>query len=69
MPSVVFVKPDSLVDGHPASSKLGLFEAMLENILGKLKSHPDLFKETAFIVTFDAGVIGTKPVHYPITVK
>jgi phospholipase C len=55
LPSISYVKPDSLVDGHPASSKLDLFEAMLENILDKLKAHPDLFKETAFIVTFDEG--------------
>jgi phospholipase C len=26
--AVSFVKPDGLLDGHPASSKLGLFEAM-----------------------------------------
>ena len=53
LPAVSYVKPDSLVDGHPASSKLDLFEAMLENILDKLKKHPELFEETAFIVTFD----------------
>jgi phospholipase C len=53
LPSIAYVKPDSIVDGHPASSKLSLFEAMLENILDKLKAHPDLFEETAFIVTFD----------------
>ena len=28
---------------------------MLENILDKLKAKPELFKETAFIVTFDEG--------------
>jgi phospholipase C len=55
LPSIAYVKPDSLVDGHPASSKLDLFEAMLENILDKLKAHPELFEETAFIVTFDEG--------------
>jgi phospholipase C len=55
LPSVAFVKPDSIVDGHPASSKLDLFEAMLENIVDKLKAHPDLFRETAFFVTFDEG--------------
>jgi phospholipase C len=55
LPSIAYVKPDSLVDGQTASSKLDLFEAMLENILGKLKAHPDLFEETAFIVTFDEG--------------
>ncbi len=53
LPSVAFVKPDSLVDGHPASSKFPLFEAMLENILDKLTADPLLFNETAFLVTFD----------------
>jgi phospholipase C len=55
LPSVAYVKPDSLVDGHPASSKLNLFEAMLENIVDKLKKHPQLFKNTALLVTFDEG--------------
>src|SRR5262249_1811971 len=39
LPAVSFVKPDSFVDGHPASSKLNLFEAMLEKIVDKLTSH------------------------------
>jgi phospholipase C len=55
LPSVVYVKPDSIVDGHPASSTLDLFEAMTENIVDKLKRHPELFKETALFVTFDEG--------------
>ena len=55
LPSVAYVKPDSLVDGHPASSKLNLFEAMLDKILDKLQAHPDLFKDTALFVTFDEG--------------
>jgi phospholipase C len=55
LPSVAYVKPDSIVDGHPASSTLDLFEAMVENIVDKLKSHPDLFKETALFVTWDEG--------------
>src|SRR5690242_5459251 len=55
LPAVSFVKPDSFVDGHPASSKLDLFEAMLQNILDKLVSHPALFKDTALFVAFDEG--------------
>jgi phospholipase C len=55
LPSVAYVKPDSLVDGHPASSKLDLFEAMLENIVDKLLAQPELFEETALFVTFDEG--------------
>jgi phospholipase C len=55
LPAVAYVKPDSLIDGHPASSKLDLFEAMLENIVDQLKAHPETFEDTAFIVTFDEG--------------
>lgn len=40
---------------HPASSKLDLFEAMLENIVDQLKKNPDLFRDTALFVTFDEG--------------
>jgi len=55
LPAIAFVKPDSLVDGHPASSKLDLFEAMLENIVDQLTAHPSLFKDTALFVAFDEG--------------
>jgi phospholipase C len=55
LPAVAYVKPDSLVDGHPASSTLDLFEAMTENIVDKLRKHPELFKETVFFVTMDEG--------------
>jgi phospholipase C len=36
LPAVSFVKPDGLLDGHPANSKLDLFEAMVKNILNRL---------------------------------
>jgi phospholipase C len=55
LPAVSYVKPDSIVDGHPASSTLDLFEAMVENIVDKLKAHPELFESTALLVTFDEG--------------
>jgi phospholipase C len=55
LPAVVYVKPDSIVDGHPASSTLDLFEAMAENIVDKLKAHPDLFRDTVLFITFDEG--------------
>src|SRR5260370_30644524 len=51
LPAVSFVKPDSFVDGHPASSKLGLFEAMLENIVDQMNGQ----KDTALFVAFDEG--------------
>src|SRR4029077_11061223 len=55
LPAVSFVKPDGLLDGHPASSKLDLFEAMLKKIVDHLNANQDLFASTALIVTFDEG--------------
>jgi phospholipase C len=55
LPSVSYVKPDGLIDGHPASSKLDLFEGMVENIYDHLKTNPELMETTAFIITFDEG--------------
>ena len=55
LPAVSFVKPDGLLDGHPASSKLDLFEAMLKKIVDHLQARPKLFADTALIVTFDEG--------------
>jgi len=49
------VKPDGLLDGHPASSKLDLFEAMLKKIVDHLNANQELFASTALIVTFDEG--------------
>lgn len=53
LPSVSFVKPSGLVDGHPQSSKLDLFEALLDNIVDRVRAKPELFAETAIIVTWD----------------
>jgi phospholipase C len=53
LPVVSFVKPDGLVDGHPATSKLDLFEAMLQKILDTLDANPQLKATTALFITFD----------------
>jgi len=55
LPAVAFVKPDSFLDGHPASSKLDLFEALMATILHKLQANPGLFQETALFIAFDEG--------------
>src|SRR5260221_166007 len=55
LPSVSFAKPDGLLDGHPQSSKLGLFEAYLRNILDRLDQNPRLKAKTAVFVVFDEG--------------
>ena len=55
LPAVSFVKPDGLLDGHPASSKVDLFEGMLQKIVDTLDANPDLKADTALFVTVDEG--------------
>jgi phospholipase C len=55
LPSVSYVKPSGIVDGHPASSKLNLFEGFVKKIVDEVKSNPKLWAETAIFVTFDEG--------------
>ncbi len=55
LPAFAIVKPSGLVDGHPASSKLDLFEGFTKKIIDLIKSKPDLWKDTAIFVTFDEG--------------
>ena len=53
LPAVSFGKPDGLLDGHPQSSKVDLFEAYVLNILAALDANPKLKAETAVFVTWD----------------
>jgi phospholipase C len=53
LPSVSFGKPDGLLDGHPQSSKVDLFEAYVLNVLSALDDNPDLKAETAVFITWD----------------
>jgi phospholipase C len=53
LPSVSFGKPDGLLDGHPQSSKVDLFEAYTLNVLAALDANPELKSETAVFITFD----------------
>ncbi len=55
LPAVSFVKPSGLVDGHPASSKLNLFEGFTKKIVDMVQANPKLWKDTAIMVTFDEG--------------
>jgi phospholipase C len=55
LPAVSFVKPDGLLDGHPASSKEDLFEGMVKKITDHLFANPELFKSTALMITMDEG--------------
>jgi phospholipase C len=55
LPAVSFVKPSGLVDGHPASSKLDLFEGFTKKIVDAVHQNPNLWKDTAIFITFDEG--------------
>src|SRR5258708_6890529 len=49
LPAVSYVKPDGWLDGHPASSKLILFQAFLKKIVDPLQANEDLWASTAII--------------------
>jgi phospholipase C len=53
LPAVAFGKPDGLLDGHPQSSKIDLFEAYVQQVLDALEANPKLKAETAVFVTWD----------------
>src|SRR5581483_5482944 len=55
LPAVSFVKPDGYLDGHPTNSKWDLFEAFTEKIVTVVQSKPEIWKNTAIIVTADEG--------------
>jgi phospholipase C len=55
LPAVAIVKPSEVVDGHPASSKLNLFEGFTKKIIDAVQANPALWRETAIFVTFDEG--------------
>ncbi|MBV8833571.1 MAG: phosphoesterase, partial [Acidobacteriaceae bacterium] len=55
LPAISFVKPSGLVDGHPASSKLNLFEGFVKKIVDGVQANQTLWQDTAIFVTMDEG--------------
>jgi phospholipase C len=55
LPAVSYVKPSGWVDGHPASSKVNLFEGFVKKIVDAVQSNPELWENTAIFVTVDEG--------------
>ncbi len=55
LPAVSWAKPSGLVDGHPASSKLDLFEGFVKKIVDLVQANKALWADTAILVTFDEG--------------
>jgi phospholipase C len=54
LPAVSIVKPSGFVDGHPASSKLDLFEGFVNRIVNQVQAS-SLWSSTAIFITFDEG--------------
>jgi phospholipase C len=54
LPAVSFVKPSGLVDGHPSSSKLDLFEGFVRKIVDQVEGSP-YAADTAIFITEDEG--------------
>jgi phospholipase C len=55
LPAVSIVKPSGFSDGHPASSKLDLFEGFVKRIVSQVRANSTLYNSTAIFITFDEG--------------
>ena len=55
LPAVSYVNPSGIVDGHPSSSKLDLFEGFVKKIVTGVQANPTLWADTAIFVSFDEG--------------
>ena len=55
LPAVSIVKPSGFSDGHPASSKLDLFEGFVARIVRDVQANRVLWPHTAIFITFDEG--------------
>jgi phospholipase C len=54
LPAVSITKPSGYVDGHPASSKLNVFELYTKKIVDMVQASP-YWNNTAIFITFDEG--------------
>jgi phospholipase C len=54
LPAVSVVKPSGLVDGHPSSSKLDLFEGFCKKIIDQVEASP-YANDTVIFITEDEG--------------
>jgi phospholipase C len=55
VPAVSIIQPSGFVDGHPASSKLDLWEGFVKNIITQVQANSKLWNSTAIILIFDEG--------------
>lgn len=55
LPAVSFVVPKNLDSGHPGYSAPGRYELFVQDLLQRVQANPDLWKDTAILVTTDEG--------------
>jgi phospholipase C len=55
LPAASFVKPSGFVAGHPASSKLILFEGFVKKIVEAMQANKKLWANTAILITMGEG--------------
>jgi phospholipase C len=55
LPAVSIVKPGGFLDGHPTSSKFGLYEAFVRKLIDSVQQNPQLWASTAIFITTDEG--------------
>jgi phospholipase C len=53
LPAVSFIKPNWWNDGHPASSRLDIFEAFARRLVTAVQAQPEAWAHTAIFITFD----------------
>jgi phospholipase C len=55
LPNVSIIQPSGFADGHPATSKLDIWEGFVKKVIDAVQAHPDLWNSTAIILIFDEG--------------
>jgi len=55
LPAVSFVRPFESQAGHPADSTLQLYEGFLQDLVQRVQANPDVWHQTAILITFDEG--------------
>ena len=53
LPAVSFIKPDSVLDGHPGSSIPILYEAFLKKLVTSVQAQTELYQTTVIFITTD----------------
>jgi phospholipase C len=55
LPEVAFLRSEDAPSGHPDSSKLSSFENYAKVFVNEMQAQPELWAETAILITFDEG--------------